>query len=224
MNSSKQSGNKVMNRFWTPARMALTIIVFALLASFGISSCKSTDNSAGGNANGPQISMKVNGANAPSQPANSAPPNPATLPTLPASALDGALKTVDGQEFKLSDLKGKVLVIDLWATWCGPCRYEIPELVKFQDAYRSSGFEVVGLDIDPGSDTPAGVKSFMKEFNINYKVAFVDKDFALSLMQGGNIPQSLVVSRDGKIVKHFIGFSPDRTPAMMRSAIEQALQ
>ncbi|HKC62408.1 MAG TPA: TlpA disulfide reductase family protein [Pyrinomonadaceae bacterium] len=219
MNSSKQSGKESTNVFWTPARMALTIIVFTLLATFGISSCNSTDKSAGANANAPQISMKVNGANAASQPANAAPP-----PMLPASALDFSLKTVDGKGFKLSELKGKALVIDLWATWCGPCRYEIPELVKMQSAYGPRGFEVVGLDIDPGSDTAAGVQNFIEKFNINYKVAFADKDLAISLMQGGNIPQSLVVSRDGHIVKHFIGFSPERTPAMMRDAIEQALQ
>lgn len=219
MNSSKQYGNNSTNKFWTPARIALTIIVFALLATFGISSCNSTDKSAGGNANAPQISMKVNGANAASSPAN-----PAPQPMLPASALDAALKTVDGKEFKLSELKGKALVIDLWATWCGPCRYEIPELVKFHNTYGPRGFEVVGLDIDPGSDTPASVQSFMKEFNINYKVALVQKELAVSLMQGGNIPQSLVVSRDGRIIKHFIGFSPERTPPQMRDAIEQALQ
>src|SRR5205085_8483847 len=138
MNSSKQSGKKSTNKFWTPARIALTVVVFALLATFGVSSCNSTDKSAGANANAPQISMKVNGANAASQPVNAAP-----QPMLPASALDAALKTVDGKEFKLSELKGKVLVIDLWATWCGPCRYEIPELVKFQTAYGSRGFEVV---------------------------------------------------------------------------------
>ena len=219
MNSSMQSGNNHTNRFWTPARTALTMIVFALLASFGISSCNSTDKSAGANANAPQISMKVNGANAAAQPANAAPP-----PMLPASTLDASFKTIDGKDFKLSELKGKALVIDLWATWCGPCRSEVPELVKFQTAYGPRGFEVVGLDISPDRDTAQDVTDFVKEFKVNYKVAFAKQDLALSLMQGGNIPQSLVVSRDGHIVKHFIGFSTERTPTMMRDAIEQALQ
>ena len=219
MNSSKQSGNKSTNKFWTPARVALTMIVFALLATFGISSCNSTDKSAGANANAPQISMKVNGANAASQPVNAAP-----QPMLSASALNASFKTIDGKDFKIAELKGKALVIDLWATWCGPCRVEVPELVRMQTEYGPRGFEVVGLDISPDRDTPQDVTSFVKEFMVNYKVAFAKEDIALSMMQGGNIPQSLVISRDGHIVKHFIGFSPERTPTMMRDAIEQALQ
>src|SRR5947209_18268371 len=219
MNSSRQPGNKSTNRFWTPPRVALTLVLFALLSTFGISSCNSTDKSAGANANAPQISMKVNGADSASQPAN-APPQP----MLPASALDAPLKTIDGKDFKISELKGKAMVIDLWATWCGPCRSEVPELVRMQNEYGPRGFEVVGLDISPDRDTAQDVNDFVKEFKVNYKVAFAKEEIALSMMQGGNIPQSLVVSRDGKIVKHFIGFSAERTPAMMRQAIEQALQ
>ena len=214
MNSSKKQAGQVKS-FWTPARAAFTFLACGLLASFGITGCNSSQGTSSTNANAQKVTMTVNGA----QPNTAPPPQ-----MIPASALDASLKTVDGKDFKLSELKDKVLVIDLWATWCGPCRYEIPELVKMQDAYGSSGFEVVGLDIDPGSDSPDKVKNFMKEFNINYKVALVNKEVDISLMQGGNIPQSLVVSRDGKIVEHFIGFSPERTPAKMRQAIERALQ
>jgi thiol-disulfide isomerase/thioredoxin len=218
MNSDKKSG-ELENCFWTPARSALTFLAFGLLATFGLTSCNSSSNTSNANANAAKITMTVNGS--PAQPAN-VPPPPAQM--IPASALDASLKTVDGKDFKLSELKDKVLVIDLWATWCGPCRYEIPELVKMQEEYGEKGFEVVGLDIDPKSDSPEDVKGFVKEFKINYKVAFVEEALARSLMKGGNIPQSLVVGRDGKVVKHFIGFSPDRTPALMREAIEQAIK
>jgi thiol-disulfide isomerase/thioredoxin len=143
---------------------------------------------------------------------------------LPASALDAPLKTVDGKPFKLSDLKGKVLVIDLWATWCGPCRNEVPELVQMQTEYGPRGFEVIGLDIDPDSDSAEDVNNFSKEFKINYKVAFAEAELAKSLMRGGNIPQSLVVGRDGQVVVHFTGFNAVSTPKRMRAAIEQALQ
>jgi thiol-disulfide isomerase/thioredoxin len=220
MNSYKKQVRQE-NNFWTPARAALTFLVFGLLATFGITSCNSSPNTSSTNANAPKITMTVNGANPNTQPPNATPPPPQMIP---ASALDASLKTVDGKDFKLSTLKDKVLVIDLWATWCGPCRYEIPELVKMQDQYGEKGFEVVGLDIDPKSDQPEDVQAFVKEFKINYKVAFAEEPLARSLMKGGNIPQSLVIGRDGKIVKHFIGFSPEKTPALMREAIEQALQ
>src|SRR5689334_8499877 len=181
MTSNKKSDGREMG-FWTPMRTALTFLAFGLLATFGIASCNSSSKTANTNANTPKISMTVNGA--PAQPNNGAPQPPAQPQMIPASALDVSLKTVDGKEFKLSDLKDKVLVIDLWATWCGPCRYEIPELVKMQDEYGDKGFEVIGLDIDPGSDQPEDVQKFAKEFKINYKVAFADADLARSLMKG----------------------------------------
>jgi thiol-disulfide isomerase/thioredoxin len=216
MNSSEQPRGRT-EKFWTPLRAALTLTVFALLATFGVSSCNSTSNTPAANANGPKVSMTV-------KPPGSTTENKIEPVMLPASALDAALKTVDGKPFKLADLKGKVLVIDLWATWCGPCRNEVPELVQMQTEYGPKGFEVIGLDIDPESDTAEDVSKFSKEFKINYKVAFAEAELARSLMRGGNIPQSLVVGRDGRVVVHFTGFNAVSTPKRMRAAIEQALQ
>ena len=209
--------------FWTPLRSALTLVSLALLATFGVSSCNSSDNASGTNA--PNATVTVNGSN-PANAPKAARPTPPPGPTvLPAIALDTELKTIDGgKAFKLSDLKGKVLVVDLWATWCGPCRYEVPELVNMQKEFGSRGLEVVGLDIDPDSDTPEKVRAFAKEFKINYKLAFVERELAVSLMRGGNIPQSLVIGRDGRVVEHLVGFSPSTTPKKLRAAIEQALQ
>ncbi len=206
--------------FWTPQRAAFTLLTFALLATFGVSSCSQPAET----TNAPKATITVNGANAgprANKPATE-PPMPATLSPI---ALDTELKTIpDGKAFKLSDLKGKALVIDLWATWCGPCRTSTPELVNLQKEFGPKGLEVIGLDIDPDSDTPEKVKDFADEFKINYKLAFAEKELAVSLMRGGNIPQSIVVGRDGKIVDHFVGFSPVRTPEKLRAAIEKAIQ
>ena len=199
--------------FWTPTRAAFTLTVLALFATFGITSSSKPSES--------NIT-----ANAPSKPANAPTANnapPAKPAVLPASALEAELKTMDGKPFKLGDLKGKVLVVDLWATWCGPCRSSTPELVSLQKEYGSRGFEVIGLDIDPESDTPEDVKEFADEFDINYKLAFADRELAMSLMRGNNIPQSIVVGRDGRIVLHLTGYSPTSTPKRLRDAIEQAL-
>jgi thiol-disulfide isomerase/thioredoxin len=201
--------------FWTPARAALTLTVLALLAAAG---CNSRDKEA---QNTPKVTVtagpRVNGTPAAAQ-------TPAEPQVLPASALDAPLKTLDGKPFKISDLKGKVFVLDLWATWCGPCRSSIPELVTMQKEYGPKGFEVVGLDIDPDSDTPEDVRAFAKEYDINYKLAFADRELAISLMRGGNIPQSIIVNRDGQIVEHLVGFHPVNTPKRMRAAIEEALK
>ena len=205
--------------FWTPSRVALTLTTLALVATLGVASCgKSADTPT---ANVPKatvtVSTKPNGATTTA--------TPMAPRVLPASALDAPLETLEGKPFKLSDLKGKVLVIDLWATWCGPCRSSIPELVNLQKEFGPKGLEVVGLDIDPDSDTPEDVKAFAKDFDINYKLAFADRDLAMALMSGnGNIPQSIIVNRDGQILEHMVGFHPVNTPKRMRAAIEQALQ
>jgi thiol-disulfide isomerase/thioredoxin len=204
--------------FWTTARAALTLSALALLAALGFAGCNSRDRET---ENAPKVTVTA-GPRANGTPA--AAPTPAEPRMLPASALDAPLKTLEGKAFKLSDLKGKVLVIDLWATWCGPCRSSIPELVAMQKEYGPKGFEVVGLDIDPESDTPEDVTRFAKEFDINYKLAFADRELAISLMRGGNIPQSIIVNRDGQITEHLVGFHPVNTPKRMRAAIEQALK
>jgi thiol-disulfide isomerase/thioredoxin len=221
MNLSTQTGQRT-NTFWTPRRVALTLAALALLATFGVSSCsKSTD--ATNNTGTPKATITVNASNQGAR-VNTPKTTPAGPTALPASALEADLKTIDGKPFKLADLKGKVLVIDLWATWCGPCRSSTPELVSLQKEYGPRGFEVVGLDIDPDSDTPEDVRAFAKEFDINYKLAFADREMAMSLMRGGNIPQSMVVGRDGQIIEHLVGFSPTNTPPKLRAAIERALQ
>jgi thiol-disulfide isomerase/thioredoxin len=204
--------------FWTPLRSGLTLTTLALLITFGVSSCNKSEDGTGAP---PTPVATVNSSNPASAPRKPAPVGPTVLPAI---ALDTELETLEGKPFKLSDLKGKVLVIDLWATWCGPCRYEVPELVQLQKDFGSRGFEVIGLDIDPKSDTPEDVRAFAKEFNINYKLAFIERELTLSLMRGGNIPQSLVVGRDGRIVEHLVGFNKETTPKRLRAAIEKALE
>lgn len=222
MKFSTQPGQHA--NFWTPARVTLTLTVLALLATVGVTSCSKPADSTVNAGGPPKATITVNAPT--SRPAN--PPKSSDAPvgptSIPASALEAPLKTMEGKAFKLSDLKGKVLVIDLWATWCGPCRNSTPELVNLQKEYGPKGFEVIGLDIDPGSDTPEDVKGFADDFDINYKLAFADRELALSLMRGGSIPQSIVVGRDGRIVDHFVGFSPTATPPKLRAAIEKALQ
>jgi thiol-disulfide isomerase/thioredoxin len=208
--------------FWTPLRVALTLMSLALLATFGITGCNSQPGDPPGT---PKATVTVNGSHAGPRADASKSNNPPPMPaTLPASALDTELKTMEGQAFKLADLKGKVLVVDLWATWCGPCRNSTPELVRLQTEFGPRGFEVIGLDIDPDSDSPEDVKEFADEFKVNYKLAFADNELARSLMRGGNIPQTIVVGRDGKILEHFIGYSQARTPEKLRAAIEKAIQ
>jgi thiol-disulfide isomerase/thioredoxin len=159
--------------------------------------------------------------------ANPAPPVVASVP-LADSIRQTKVKTIDGGSLKLADFKNKVVVVNLWATWCGPCRMEMPDLVKLNNEYKSRGLVVIGVATTYNErDNLDQVKEFVKAQKIDYKVLWDDGTLAQPLVQSvngrNNIPQSFVISRDGKITKHFTGFSAVSTPALMRQAVEDAL-
>lgn len=207
----KQSLGKEKS-LWTPARLAATLLILSLVASFGVSSCNSTDESASRET--PKV--KTN-------PANPVPPAAAMM-ILPASVRDVELPSVSGAPIKLADYSGKVLVVNLWATWCGPCRSEIPELVKLYQEFRPQGLEVVGLSTENPEASADGVRRFVSDFSMNYRVGWATPDVALALMQQRNaIPQSFVISRDGRVLTRFVGYSATETPLKLRKAVEEAL-
>jgi len=147
------------------------------------------------------------------------------LPTdLAPAVLQAGFKTLDGATKKLADYTGKVVVVDLWATWCGPCRQEIPHLVEMAKTYKSKGVEVIGLtNENPVVDTQK-VKDFSKEFKINYSIGWADPQMQIGLMNGrGGIPQTIIIGRDGKVKKHFVGFNAMISVPQMKAALEEAI-
>jgi len=144
---------------------------------------------------------------------------------LPANVRDSELRGADGAPLRISDYSGKVLLVNLWATWCGPCRIEIPELVKIHKEFQSRGVEMIGLSTENPDASEQTVRQFVRAFNIDYRVGWATPDVAVTLMQGtDSIPQSFIITRDGRIVKRFIGFSPGSTPPQLRQALEDALK
>ncbi len=201
--------------FWTPIRLVSTVVVLSLVAAFGASSCNSSDESA----------KKAVITPAPAAPENPVRPEPAPeLAKLPAEVLDVPLKAVTGKPIKLSDYSGKVVVVNLWATWCGPCRSEIPELVKLYNEYHPKGLEVVGLSTENPEASAEGVRRFVSDFGMDYRVGWASPEVSMTLMQDRNaIPQSFVIGRDGRIRKRFVGFSIAATPLQLRQAVDEAL-
>jgi cytochrome c biogenesis protein CcmG/thiol:disulfide interchange protein DsbE len=204
---------------WTPARVAFTVLVLSLFAAFGISSCSSSDEKHT-NPPAPGVSSTTKPANPTSPPVRVAPP-PVTM--LPASVTDVELRAVSGAPIKLSNYAGKVLLVNLWATWCGPCRQETPELVKLHQEFRSKGVEVVGLSTEEYEESAQSVPEFVHNYNVDYRVGW-GREIAAELMQGRDaIPQSFVISRSGRIIKRFVGFNQMVTPDQIREAIQEAL-
>jgi thiol-disulfide isomerase/thioredoxin len=194
-------------KFWTPLRIVSTLIVLGLLAAFGVSSCNSND----------PVSTRKPGAPSAG--------NEALPAALPAVVLDTEMKSANGDEpIKLSNYSGKVLLVNLWATWCGPCRRETPELVRLHQEYHERGLEIVGLTTEDPVASEQTVQEFVRSYNVGYQVGWATRDVALALMKGRNsIPQSFIVTRDGRVAKHFVGFDPRTTPALLKQTIEDAL-
>src|SRR5436309_14172741 len=108
---------------------------------------------------------------------------------------------------KLSDYKGRVVVLDFYATWCEPCRAETPRLVQLQRDYGPSGLQVIGLNVGGENDRPQ-VPGFAKEFGIEYPLGFPDDTLVDQyLSDNQNIPQAFVFDRNGELIKRFVGYN-----------------
>ena len=144
-------------------------------------------------------------------------------PRAPNPVLDTDLRLVDGGTFRLAEYDGRVVVLNFWATWCGPCRQEIPHLVEINKEYKGRGVEFVGLSTEEPVTTREKVRDFAAQYKMDYRLGFSERQWAARLMQGKtNIPQ-LFVMRDGRVLNRYIGFTPAR-PQELRQAIEQALK
>jgi peroxiredoxin len=162
-------------------------------------------------------------ANTPA-PVPAVPAAPPELTDLPPEVSVAPLKDAKGASFKLADFFGKVMVVNLWATWCGPCRLEIPELVKLHKEFHSRGVEVIGLSTENPDASAEKVRKFIQDFQIDYRIGWAPVEVGAPLMQGHQaIPQVFVISRDGRILKRFIGFSPANSAAELKQALEDAL-
>jgi peroxiredoxin len=222
-NNQPANGQKG-NGFFTPARIVLTCAFGGVMIAVWLTSCNSGDQTNQTSAPTAPTATPATNTRIVTSPNTGAP----TLVTLSQDIRDTKVKTLDGGSLKLSDFNNKVLVVNLWATWCGPCRQEMPDLVKLNKEYKARGLVVLGVATTYNErDDQAHVKDFIKSQNIDYKILWDDGTLAAPLVQSVNgrsvIPQSFVISRDGKIMKHFSGFNAMSTPALMRQAVEEAL-
>jgi thiol-disulfide isomerase/thioredoxin len=128
-----------------------------------------------------------------------------------ALAPNFTLKTLDGQEITLSQLKGKVVLLDFWATWCAPCRESIPHLVQLYKTYRQSGLEVVGMNVDRGDvDT---VRRFVKSMDIPYPIILASDELERNYGITG-LPTTILIDKEGNIRQKFIGFTSEISKQM----------
>jgi thiol-disulfide isomerase/thioredoxin len=134
----------------------------------------------------------------------------------------GAWTQLDGRRAGLEDLRGQVVILDFWATYCPPCRDEIPHLVRLQRRFGPQGFKVIGLNVGGDEDRPK-IPDFVKLYGIQYQLAEPDDETVRLFLAGDSrIPQTFVLDRQGKIVLHIVGYDGDAA-AELEQAVTNAI-
>ncbi len=145
-------------------------------------------------------------------------PRVATSATANHIAPDFTLPQLDGQDLRLSSYRGKVVLLDFWATWCDPCREEIPHLVELQQKYGDRGLQIIGVSMD---DSPEPARTFYRQFHMNYPVVMGNAE--TGELYGGvlGLPIGFLINRDGRIYAKHIGATD---PAVFEREILSLLQ
>lgn len=191
--------------FWTPGRIIATVVVTALIIALGYTLLSPH----AGETTESSVAL------------------PGTTVSSPSTRVlsDFSIRTVDGRTIKLSDYRGKVLVMDFWATWCPPCRQETPQLARIARENRNRGLEVVGLHIDDrGRSSSEDIRKFIDHYGISYTVGMATDDMFTDYLgtDDDTIPQTLVFGRDGKLIKHLVGYTESHGKAL-DEAVNKAL-
>jgi len=176
----------------------LALFVIFCIAFSGLTACSGTEtNVSNGN------SSRAN--------ANTTKSKSSAFPPLATGLAEAEFELLDGGKFKISEKKGKVLLLNIWGTWCGPCREEMPHLVAMQQQYAERGFEVIGLNIGDGGGNPESVEAirkFAEQMKLNYTLArssTVATAQFYAITKQHVVPQSMVVDREGHLRGVFIG-------------------
>lgn len=135
-------------------------------------------------------------------------------------APDFVLETISGKSFRLSDHRGDVVVLNFWATWCGPCRYEIPRFIELQRRYDDQNLQFVGVALQRGAGAER-VRRYAQHIGINYPVGVDDN--TISQQYGGvrRLPTTFVIGPQGEIRKRFLGVVPNR---VLRTGLKRMLR
>lgn len=161
---------------------AIVLAVVPLVLAFAVVSCDKTDSKTGQGQNGGQAKAKVSKYVAP-----------------PISGEN----IITGEDESLAKYKGKFVLINFWATWCPPCKHEIPDIIKLREKYKDN-FEVLGVSLDRVGDE--GVETFVKTSGITYPIIMGDRNVAAAYGGITAIPTSFIVNKEGELVEKIVGF------------------
>lgn len=170
----------------------------------------------GGNSVSIQNTETTSNAASPDKPKSVYPPAPSAI-------MQADIKLLDDTTIKLQDKKGKVLLVNLWATWCQPCLAEMPHLVEMQEKYRDQGLEIIGLDVDP--ETKQQIEAFAAKQKLNYTLGWADDKLQTEFVKVtklAGIPQTILINRNGETRGIFTG-GGQRVISQMKETVEKAI-
>lgn len=196
----------------------LALFVIFAIAISGLNACSSSQQTA---SNG-------NAANTVKTNSQTSETKSSSFPPLPSGIADAAIELPDGTITKASDHKGKVILLNLWGVWCGPCREEMPHLAELQAKYGDRGFEVLGLNIGDQNGSPEDfgkIKIAGDQMKINYPLGRIQNEsikqyYLLSRQEA--VPQTVLVDRDGRLRGVFVGGGPTVMNSISQS-VEKAM-
>lgn len=192
-------------------------IVFAITFS-GLTSCSGTASSKGPNSDPAASPVPGNTAAAKETDTKGS-----EYPPAPSVVTQADIKSLEGSTFKVEDRKGQILLLNLWATWCGPCRGEMPELVAMQNKYGDKNFKIIGLNTD--DESPEDIKDFAAKMKLNYELAWADRPVVTELFRISHfqaIPQSFLIDKEGRLRGVFTGGGP-RVIGQMRDTVDKVV-
>jgi len=150
-----------------------------------------------------------------------APVGQAAMPSVGSVAPDFTLKSNSGKNLKLSEYRGRVVMINFWATWCGPCREEMPLLNRIQGQYRKAGLILLGVNIDGRTDA---AQAMVKNLGISFPILFDTNKRVSRLYDVNAMPSTLLIDRDGKVRYIHLGYRPgyeSRYESQVRELLKQ---
>ncbi len=146
------------------------------------------------------------------------------LMILPESVRERSIKAIGDDNFRLADFEGKVIVINLWASWCGPCRREIPEYERVRKEYANRDVVFIGLTTEDPRYEGEQVQRFLRDVSFGFRLGWADREMARTLTNGRrSIPQTLVINPEGRIIGHWDGYAAGWSGKRLKQTIEQAL-
>jgi peroxiredoxin len=136
---------------------------------------------------------------------------------------DYAAMTLEGEEHSFTGHLGEVVLVNVWATWCGPCRVEMPPIKALYDRYKDDGFTVLAVSIDAGPGYRGKVESFIEEYDLDFPILLDPEGRITRMLRTAGVPETFVLDREGRIVKRHIG-ATDWNSRANRALIEELLR